>query len=338
MCQGLAIITVIILLIHIVKGYTLQKSESIFSNLFCGPVIDAEFSGPAAHIDAALGKNRSVAVDSLVGISHDKDIVPVLFTCKRPNQTVSTGAEILPLVHDDILISSHRELFLQNDAALIHCILGIPEFALVTQAHVFFKYPPYLHTLHAVKTKPPADAGSLDVLLFCIGLLCLDHLNPFIDIEILCIIQRSARPGNGIIPNLIQFLSIGNTILVPLLTKEGSHPRIQVDDFYLLHLIHNRNLSKIFPNIIPQVFGKSSKKYTLFRRKLCRQPLCSVHGHHSLSRTGSAENFCRACIVSVDDSSLCGMQENSPFFKGLCHDSLQFLFSVYYYEALPAGI
>jgi hypothetical protein len=62
-----------------------------FFCFLCCAVVDAEFAGAAAHMNAALAEHQGPAVDPLVAAANDEQIIRVVWSSQCPDQPEGRG-------------------------------------------------------------------------------------------------------------------------------------------------------------------------------------------------------------------------------------------------------
>ena len=77
----------------------------MFSNFLCGAVIDFQDTATTAYIDSTFRQSWMIAINTLMGVAHNEDVIRMFFPRKRSNQAIRVVAEILALIDYDTCIS-----------------------------------------------------------------------------------------------------------------------------------------------------------------------------------------------------------------------------------------
>ena len=86
--------------VHI-AGFGIEQLVGLLADLLGGAVVDAQGAGAAADVDAAAAEHHGFAVDALVGITNDEQIVGVGIADECPEKFEAGGIKVLPLINHD---------------------------------------------------------------------------------------------------------------------------------------------------------------------------------------------------------------------------------------------
>ncbi len=101
MGQRTALPPVVVSRVEIIEGYAPEKPEGPATDLLRCSVIDPQVAAAPTSIDATVRQDRMVAVDTLMSIANNKQVVWTLGTGHGPKQPESAHAKVLAFIDDD---------------------------------------------------------------------------------------------------------------------------------------------------------------------------------------------------------------------------------------------
>ena len=157
MRKGHVPLLIVLFAVKVVDGSAFQYVNGGFADLVGGAVVDFEFFATAANVDAALAESYAMAVDTLVGVPHDEEIV---FASGEngAKKAECFGAHVLCFVNNDGPIGKLEFLGLDHLAGVANEINEFFLPSLVELRTVLLEYGPNLLFDFARKARAAADA------------------------------------------------------------------------------------------------------------------------------------------------------------------------------------
>ena len=225
-------------------------------------IINAQNAAAATHLDATFRQYRLIAINPLMGISYNENIIPVWLPSNTAQKFHSNLTKVLTFIDDDIRIKALM-LFRYQQAAFIHSPIYITLASCFHLSLIDFAYLPYLLTFFSIQTDTTPVTRTTQILYPRHRMLWDDDASPFIHIKVY---WQSQGIGHGLInsifPHVLQDLGIIlNTCLIASAAHIIGYPSIEIDHLNMPQFFCCTDCLQVFTNVRCQICRKGRKQH-----------------------------------------------------------------------------
>lgn len=179
---GMVAFIAVVATIEIVDVLVLQDRDCPAAGFLRSAVVELEPSSSAPDVNAKLAEDDVVAIDVLVAVANEKQIVSwiALRWDHRPDQSEGLRVEVLNFIDNDMLETGIEALCDEDRTGGAEHVGGLPELILIEQGPVLLEDRPDSLALEAVEPALASPAGQRGIAREIRNIVILNHLVPFL--------------------------------------------------------------------------------------------------------------------------------------------------------------